>query len=63
MGKLRAFLAGIVLGVLFAPRTGRESRRTIEAWLSEFFKLGDDRLDEVETEIEARKAFSEEELP
>ena len=63
MGKFRTFLAGLVLGVLFAPRAGSESRRAIEAWINEFFRLGNERLDDVEAEIEARKAFSEEELP
>ena len=51
VGKIKALAAGFVLGLLIAPRSGRESRRLIREWIEQFFETRSSALDELEEEL------------
>ena len=51
VGKIKALAAGFVLGLLVAPRSGRESRRLIREWIAQFFEDRPTALEELEEEL------------
>ncbi|HUP20712.1 MAG TPA: hypothetical protein VM778_12265 [Gemmatimonadota bacterium] len=51
IGKMKAFAGGLLLGLLVAPRAGRESRRRIADLVDRFFETGSSELDRLETEL------------
>lgn len=55
VGKLKALVAGFVLGILVAPRSGRSSRQLLLDRINEFFDMGSRRLEELEYELAARQ--------
>lgn len=55
IGRLKALVAGFVLGILVAPRSGRASRQLLMERLDEFFELGNRRLEELEDEFLHRR--------
>lgn len=55
IGKLKALVAGFVLGILVAPRSGRASRRLLMERLNEFFDAGTRQLEELEDELAGRR--------
>ncbi len=54
---------GIILGVLFAPAEGKETRKKLAKYIEELEKKGEDLLDEskkfIEDEAEKVKKFAE----
>ena len=60
LGKLKALAAGFVVGLLVAPRAGRESRRLILDWINDFFESGTRRLETLEGELARRRAAVDE---
>ena len=53
-------VCGAALGVLLAPESGKESRRKMAQWLKDRREKGRERLEAVETALEAgRKAYKE----
>lgn len=55
IGKVKALVAGFVLGILVAPRSGRASRQLLFDRVNEFFDMGSRRLEELEDELVARQ--------
>ncbi|PIU20568.1 MAG: hypothetical protein COT18_01535 [Elusimicrobia bacterium CG08_land_8_20_14_0_20_59_10] len=48
-------LIGAVIGMLFAPMAGKESREKLVDWMDETREKTKDTLDKLETEIKHRK--------
>lgn len=55
LGKLKALAAGFVIGLLVAPRSGRESRQLVMDWINEFFESGSRRFSELEEELAEKR--------
>ena len=55
IGKLKALAVGFVLGLLVAPRSGRESRRLMREWFQDFLGGGSESLGSLEDELEMRR--------
>ncbi|MBW3660129.1 MAG: YtxH domain-containing protein [Gemmatimonadetes bacterium] len=55
IGKLKALVAGFVLGIFVAPRSGRASRQLLMERINEFFDMGERRLEALEGELETRR--------
>jgi hypothetical protein len=55
LGKLKALAAGFVIGLIVAPRSGRESRQLLLDWINEFFETGARRLHALEDELTHRR--------
>ena len=55
IGKMKAFAAGFLLGVLVAPRSGRASRQLLMDRLAEFFETGQRNFEELENELAERR--------
>lgn len=51
IGKMKAFVAGFLLGVFVAPRAGRASRQLLMDRLAEFFETGQRRFEDLEDEL------------
>jgi hypothetical protein len=51
IGRMKALAAGVLLGLLFAPRSGRESRRRLAHLVDRFFETGSRELDRLEEEL------------
>lgn len=51
VGKLKGFAAGLLVGMLLAPRAGRETRRRLMERLDDFFEMGSEELDALEEEL------------
>lgn len=51
IGRLKAFVIGLLIGVFVAPRSGRASRQLLLERLGEFFDEGSRRLEELEEEL------------
>jgi len=60
LGKVKALAAGFVVGLLVAPRAGRESRQLILDWINDFFETGTRRLQVLEGELARRRGPSNE---
>jgi gas vesicle protein len=60
LGKVKALAAGFVVGLLVAPRAGRESRKLILDWINDFFETGTRRLQVLEGELARRRVRSDE---
>lgn len=58
IGRIKAFLAGFLVGVFIAPRSGRASRDLLLERLAEFFEAGGRRLDDLEDQLVARRSDS-----
>ncbi|MDX1661555.1 MAG: YtxH domain-containing protein [Gemmatimonadota bacterium] len=56
IGKLKALIVGLVLGIFLAPRSGEASRRLLIERINEFFDMGDRRYERLEREMAARRA-------
>ncbi len=56
IGRVKAFLAGFLLGVFVAPRSGRASREKLKERIAEFFDAGDRRLEELEDRLAERRS-------
>jgi gas vesicle protein len=56
LGKVKALAAGFVVGLLIAPRSGRESRRMVMGWINDLLDGGSRRLQELEDELAARRS-------
>lgn len=55
IGRLKALVAGFVVGIFVAPRSGRASRQLLMERINEFFELGSRRLEELEDEFLHRR--------
>jgi len=55
LGKIKAFTAGLLVGIFVAPRSGRASRQLIRDTLGEFFESGRRRYEELEEELDGRR--------
>ena len=55
IARVKAFAAGFLLGVLVAPRAGRDSRRLLMERIAEFLDLGRREYEELEEELEELK--------
>jgi hypothetical protein len=55
-GRVKAFAVGVGVGVFVAPLTGRESRRLVLEKISEFLELGGQRINDLESQLEQRRA-------
>lgn len=63
-GRIKAFAVGVGVGVFVAPLTGRESRRLVLEKISEFLELGGQRINDLESQLEQRRAeYDPEEEP
>ena len=51
LGKAKALALGFVLGLMIAPRSGRDSRRLLVEWIEDFFATGSRRLRALEDEL------------
>jgi len=56
IGKLKAFAAGLLVGVFVAPRSGRASRQLLKDTLADFLETGERRFEELEDELDERRA-------
>ncbi len=59
LGKVKALAAGFVVGLLIAPRSGRESRRLVMDWINDFLEGGSRRLEDLEGELASRRSGTE----
>ena len=48
-------LVGAALGVLFAPKAGKETRGDINEWMGETFEKGKEKMHKMGEEIKHRK--------
>jgi gas vesicle protein len=55
IGKIKALAVGLLLGLLVAPRSGRDSRRLLLEWIQDFFATGSRRLRDLESELGRRR--------
>jgi gas vesicle protein len=55
IGRVKAFAAGFLLGVLVAPRSGKASRELLMDRITEFFESGQRRFAELEDELADRR--------
>ena len=55
IGKIKALALGFVVGLLVAPRSGRDSRRLLVEWIEDFFATGSRRLRELEDQLGRRR--------
>ena len=55
IGKIKAFGAGFLLGIIVAPRTGAASRQLLMDRLAEFFASGQRRFEELEDDLAERR--------
>jgi len=56
MGKVKALAAGFLVGLLVAPRSGRDSRRMVMEWVNDFLDGGTRRFRDLEDELARRRA-------
>lgn len=56
LGKVKALAAGFLVGLLIAPRSGRETRRLIMDWVNDFLEGGSRRLEDLEGELARHRA-------
>lgn len=52
---IKAFGAGLLLGIFVAPRAGAASRRLLIDRLAEFFESGQRRFEELEDDLAERR--------
>jgi gas vesicle protein len=55
IGKIKALATGFIIGLLVAPRSGRDSRRLLVEWVEDFFATGTRRLRALEDELGRRR--------
>jgi hypothetical protein len=55
IGRIKAFGAGLLLGIFVAPRSGAASRRLLGDRLAEFFESGQRRYEELEDDLAERR--------
>lgn len=63
IGKIKGFMAGFLVGVFVAPRSGRASRRLLMERINEFFEMGSRQLDSLEEELAGRRGAPESAWP
>lgn len=56
MGRIKAFAAGLLVGVFVAPRSGRASRQLFMDTIAEFLAMGRQRFDELEDDLATRRS-------
>lgn len=56
MGKIKAFAAGLLVGVFVAPRSGRASRQLLMDTLAHFLETGQREFEDLEDELESRRS-------
>lgn len=56
VGRLKALVAGFVIGIFIAPRSGRASRQLLRERINEFFEMGTRRLEALEDELTVRRS-------
>lgn len=55
LGKMKAFAAGLLVGIFVAPRSGRASRQLLMDTLSDFLETGQRRFEELEEDLAERR--------
>ena len=55
IGRIKAFAAGLLLGVLVAPRSGSASRRLLMDRIAEFLDGSRQEYEELEDELSVRR--------
>ena len=55
-GRIKAFVVGVGVGIFVAPLAGRESRRLVLEKISGFLEFGGQRIDDLESQLEQRRA-------
>lgn len=58
IGRLKALIAGFLLGIFIAPRSGRASRQLLLDVINDFFEMGTRRLEALEEELAERRSDS-----
>ena len=53
--RVKAFVVGVGVGVFVAPLAGRDTRRLVLEKIGEFFELGGQRIDDLESQLEQRR--------
>lgn len=56
MGKLKAFAAGLLVGVFVAPRSGRASRQLLMDTLAHFLETGQREFEDLEDDLASRRS-------
>ena len=51
MGKIKAFAAGLLVGVFIAPRSGRASRQLLMDTLAHFLETGQREFEDLEEDL------------
>lgn len=54
--RVKAFVVGVAVGIFVAPLAGRETRQLVLGKISELFELGGQRIDDLESELDERRA-------
>jgi gas vesicle protein len=54
--RVKAFVVGVGVGVLVAPLAGRETRQLMLEKITELFEPGGQRIDDLESELDERRA-------
>ena len=55
IGRIKAFGAGLLLGIFVAPRSGVASRQLLMDRLAEFFERGQRQFEELEDDLAERR--------
>lgn len=58
IGRLKALIAGFLLGIFIAPRSGRASRQLLLDVVNDFFEMGTRRMEALEEELAERRSDS-----
>lgn len=56
IGRIKAFAAGFLIGILVAPRSGSASRRLLMDRFAEFLEGGRREYEELEEDLAARRS-------
>ena len=56
MGKIKAFAAGLLVGLFVAPRSGRASRQLLMDTLAHFLETGQREFEDLEDDLAARRS-------